>query len=200
MQQGVSPYFRAAWYYVSLVKGIMGPESNIRLDTISYVAGMQLLGDYMDYTVPLHIDETTTGAVSVTEMIIVRYVVSYIGSIMLGNDRKTPRFMECSELEWMRYPAESKSKIQERRSIYSKQLKLLLENIPTIYELRVGISTNFDGTRARFCIRCRFREGGPECHKLMICSNCKIATYCSSKCQRKDWKHHRDACNEYCMV
>ncbi|KAG8692373.1 hypothetical protein FRC08_009820 [Ceratobasidium sp. 394] len=35
------------------------------------------------------------------------------------------------------------------------------------------------------------KPGKPE---LLACSACKTAKYCSSACQRKDWKHHKKDC------
>lgn len=32
--------------------------------------------------------------------------------------------------------------------------------------------------------------------KTMRCSGCRVYRYCSRSCQRKDWKHHRQICNE----
>lgn len=28
----------------------------------------------------------------------------------------------------------------------------------------------------------------------LLCSRCACASYCSSECQRRDWRHHRDVC------
>ncbi|KAK7062049.1 MYND-type domain-containing protein [Favolaschia claudopus] len=45
------------------------------------------------------------------------------------------------------------------------------------------------GTHDR-CYRC-MEPGDP---KLLICSRCRIARYCSPECQKADWKKHRDNC------
>jgi hypothetical protein len=42
------------------------------------------------------------------------------------------------------------------------------------------------------CFRCKKKE------KLKYCKKCMIATYCSKKCQKKDWKKiHKNNCMEY---
>jgi hypothetical protein len=32
---------------------------------------------------------------------------------------------------------------------------------------------------------------------LQRCANCQQAWYCGKRCQRKDWKHHKDKCKRY---
>lgn len=38
---------------------------------------------------------------------------------------------------------------------------------------------------------------GAEAHKLMQCSRCQLARYCSKKCQQKHWKEHKATCDQY---
>ena len=57
----------------------------------------------------------------------------------------------------------------------------------------------------RRCVRCRraadghmpsekpVAPGGPK-YKLRSCAACKLATYCSSECQKADWVHHKEMC------
>ena len=40
------------------------------------------------------------------------------------------------------------------------------------------------------CLTCAL-----ELEKSLICSRCKIAQYCSKKCQREHWKVHKSQCN-----
>jgi hypothetical protein len=45
--------------------------------------------------------------------------------------------------------------------------------------------------KKRECLVCRKK------HSKLVCSNCKLAVYCSRECQKKDWKRHRIAdCNQ----
>eukprot|EP00978_Attheya_sp_CCMP212_P020661 scaffold59410_cov66-Attheya_sp.AAC.3 len=37
---------------------------------------------------------------------------------------------------------------------------------------------------------CTHGESNPK-SKLQICSQCQVAKYCSSACQRSDWKRHK---------
>uniref|UniRef100_Q8C2Y2 [histone H3]-lysine(4) N-trimethyltransferase n=1 Tax=Mus musculus TaxID=10090 RepID=Q8C2Y2_MOUSE len=46
------------------------------------------------------------------------------------------------------------------------------------------------GSRGVVCDRCLL---GKE--KLMRCSQCRIAKYCSAKCQKKAWPDHRRECS-----
>ncbi len=45
--------------------------------------------------------------------------------------------------------------------------------------------------RTRFCIRC-CRKG--ERNKILYCSGCNQACYCSHECQKADWKGHKEYC------
>ncbi|XP_069340737.1 histone-lysine N-methyltransferase SMYD3 isoform X2 [Eulemur rufifrons] len=45
------------------------------------------------------------------------------------------------------------------------------------------------GSRGVVCDRCLL---GKE--KLMRCSQCRVAKYCSAKCQKKAWQHHKREC------
>ena len=44
-------------------------------------------------------------------------------------------------------------------------------------------------TDAQRCAKC-----GNERAKLLVCSRCKSAAYCSRECQTADWKQHKPAC------
>jgi len=52
-----------------------------------------------------------------------------------------------------------------------------------IMDMKLGESTEA-------CSAC----GGPGKPTLLICSRCKTARYCSTECQRKDWKNHKSMC------
>lgn len=32
---------------------------------------------------------------------------------------------------------------------------------------------------------------------LLLCSGCRVSQYCDTKCQRKNWPHHRNHCKNY---
>ena len=36
--------------------------------------------------------------------------------------------------------------------------------------------------------------------KLLVCTACKAARYCSTDCQKKDWKHHKPLCRKKCEL
>ena len=42
------------------------------------------------------------------------------------------------------------------------------------------------------CVHCGLPRS--EAVKVLKCSRCKTATYCSTKCQRENWKEHRQIC------
>lgn len=44
--------------------------------------------------------------------------------------------------------------------------------------------------RTDMCYYCRKQDTEV---KLLVCSRCKLAAYCSPDCQRKDWKEHKQA-------
>ena len=88
----------------------------------------------------------------------------------------------------------------------------LLEVAPTLEpwhaaaESSLMHDTNPWGYNAvRRCVRCRraadghmpserpVAPGGPK-YKLRSCAACKLATYCSSECQKADWVHHKEMC------
>lgn len=46
-------------------------------------------------------------------------------------------------------------------------------------------------TEERMCLTCKATEGT---EKLLICTGCGKATYCSKQCQKKDWKQHKVIC------
>lgn len=37
-------------------------------------------------------------------------------------------------------------------------------------------------------------ENGGEFKK---CGRCRLVSYCSRECQKKDWKRHKDSCEDY---
>ncbi|KAK7467559.1 hypothetical protein VKT23_004612 [Stygiomarasmius scandens] len=43
------------------------------------------------------------------------------------------------------------------------------------------------------CIKCNLAGNDSEI-KIRLCSNCKLATYCSRKCQADDWPMHKAVC------
>lgn len=47
-----------------------------------------------------------------------------------------------------------------------------------------------DGKRCKSCKRTKPAKG----KRLLRCSRCKKATYCSADCQKLDWSNHKDSC------
>jgi hypothetical protein len=43
------------------------------------------------------------------------------------------------------------------------------------------------------CLTCK-AKGGAVSGKLLTCTGCRKATYCSKECQKKDWKYHKASC------
>lgn len=41
----------------------------------------------------------------------------------------------------------------------------------------------------KHCVNC-----GEQCERLLKCSSCKAARYCSKVCQKSDWKRHKGIC------
>ncbi len=49
--------------------------------------------------------------------------------------------------------------------------------------------------------QCKFGEGERvERRKTKCCSRCRIATYCSRRCQQIDWKKHRKECDKCAAI
>ncbi|PIL27077.1 hypothetical protein GSI_10216 [Ganoderma sinense ZZ0214-1] len=48
------------------------------------------------------------------------------------------------------------------------------------------------GPKTRSCDRCKKEEAGDV--KLLLCSRCRVVLYCSSACQKSDWKTHKPRC------
>lgn len=46
------------------------------------------------------------------------------------------------------------------------------------------------GDEPTYCLQCGASKT-PNDNDLLKCSRCKVATYCSRECQRKDWKRHK---------
>merc|ERR1712157_652631 len=42
------------------------------------------------------------------------------------------------------------------------------------------------------CLTCK-----GDCAKVLRCSVCKTATYCSAQCQKEDWKFHKRLCKKW---
>jgi len=63
--------------------------------------------------------------------------------------------------------------------------------------------TDVDGSGRRECsaMGCPRRQGGDGLRSFSRCGRCRISTYCSQECQRRDWKHqHRDQCPRFCAL
>ncbi len=52
---------------------------------------------------------------------------------------------------------------------------------------KVGICCN---------LKCSIPGNLVERSKMLCCTGCGVANYCSRECQKEDWKHHRKACND----
>ncbi len=52
----------------------------------------------------------------------------------------------------------------------------------------------------KFCKTCFSLKGDAGAHRLYWCGNCMLALYCGKKCQKKDWKGHRDTCRGICQL
>jgi hypothetical protein len=50
--------------------------------------------------------------------------------------------------------------------------------------------------RLKSCRNCGKKEGGETGVKLKRCARCLEVVYCSSECQKKDWRKHRMECKE----
>lgn len=46
--------------------------------------------------------------------------------------------------------------------------------------------------RCRTCSDCE-----PVNTKYLVCSRCRIARYCSTDCQRENWRDHKEYCKDY---
>ena len=57
---------------------------------------------------------------------------------------------------------------------------------------RAQIAADIFDNRCRNCGKEKSGEGA----NLLRCSRCSIAKYCSSKCQRADWKEHKKLCSK----
>ena len=71
-------------------------------------------------------------------------------------------------------------------------LKIVLnKNIPCscLAEQRAAAKA---APRTDMCYYCRAQDSEV---KLLVCSRCKLAAYCSPDCQRKDWKFHKTRCS-----
>ena len=51
------------------------------------------------------------------------------------------------------------------------------------------------GKKTAFCCHCHQTK---ERKSLMLCSECKIAQYCSAKCQKENWPKHKNHCKAFC--
>ncbi|KAL1840782.1 hypothetical protein VTJ49DRAFT_7737 [Mycothermus thermophilus] len=65
-------------------------------------------------------------------------------------------------------------------------------------ELARGVAEEAEGRRGprRVCRNCGKSEEEDEGVKLKNCARCLKVAYCSSACQKKDWKKHRMECEE----
>lgn len=46
------------------------------------------------------------------------------------------------------------------------------------------------------CSKCK----GPGKPKLLVCSRCKVGRYCSTTCQKSDWKEHKSYCSSKAFI
>ena len=63
--------------------------------------------------------------------------------------------------------------------------------------------TDVDASGRRECsaMGCPNRQGGDGLKPFSRCGRCRISTYCSQECQRRDWKHqHREQCPRFCAL
>jgi len=57
----------------------------------------------------------------------------------------------------------------------------------------ISIKSGVESSKVkRCCVKCGISEGTKG--KLMQCSRCKLAYYCSKDCQKADWKSHKEFC------
>jgi hypothetical protein len=55
----------------------------------------------------------------------------------------------------------------------------------------VAAYNHIHGRSVKTCDCCQATEKGAKFH---LCSACKVARYCSSACQKEDWKNHKPIC------
>merc|ERR1712126_21231 len=86
------------------------------------------------------------------------------------------------------------SYFQKNSRLLSKEfLQKFEKDLPRRYHKMPGVFTTFisplyTGKLDRECTLCGIFG------KLKLCSRCKLVRYCSTKCQREDWKRHKSEC------
>ena len=64
------------------------------------------------------------------------------------------------------------------------------DQIPFCYD---GKDTNL---KEDHCFACHDKDGKTAVSGLKRCSRCQVAWYCSTQCQKKHFKHHRELCSQ----
>ncbi|TFK74177.1 hypothetical protein BDN72DRAFT_813437 [Pluteus cervinus] len=82
---------------------------------------------------------------------------------------------------------------------YLESVGGMLKSFQTINEMvESGINLQIANLIKEICGGCHttaaklLKEGKP---KMMVCSRCKLVSYCSQKCQKAAWKEHKPQCN-----
>ncbi|KAF9480196.1 hypothetical protein BDN70DRAFT_857261 [Pholiota conissans] len=88
-----------------------------------------------------------------------------------------------TRLEWSAFHGEA-----TRVAISPLVVSLYLEDV------RQFMSRGDEGTSKRVSRLHCFQCGGPGKPKLLVCSSCMKARYCSRECQKSHWKHHKKEC------
>jgi len=81
------------------------------------------------------------------------------------------------------------SHIAKELLLYNKTdyIEIITKYYPLFNDICDSIEKIF---KKKVCVKCFI-----ETEDMLICSICKITTYCSAECQRKDWKNHKTFCS-----